>query len=204
MEIKLSEMQLGALREVGNIGAGHAATALSQIVDKTIMITVSSLDIFPVCDICKVLNGFNKKTVVVSMNMLGDIRGGVLLVLAEKDAFALVDVLQKQELGTTVKLSDLEESALKELGSILTFSYLDAIGSLLELSIIPSVPVLASGAIEEVSGKILEDISKRFETVFCIETEFIETNNKIKGFFLLVPEVNSLSLIIKALGVADK
>lgn len=204
---KLSSLQLDALKEVANIGAAHAATALSQIISKTVMISVSQFEIIPVLDIFKVMGGKETEIAVVYMRILGDVNGGILLCFKKEDAlFFLNDIFKLGCPGTAVQLDNLNEmkqSALKELGGILTFSYLSAMGKFLELSLIPSVPDLACGEAGGVLEKILLEISKRFEVAFCIETEFIESTNKIKGFFLLIPEAPSLMLILKALGFAN-
>lgn len=202
--LKLSDMQLDALKEVGNIGAAHAATALSQMVDKAIMISVSNLEIISIEDITKTINGSDQNSAVVSMHMLGDVMGGIMLTLNNKDVFVLIDMLKKQHIGTTLEFTEMEESVLKELGSILTFSYLSAIGNLLKLSMIPSVPALKLGKIKDITEGIFSDMAKKFDAAFCIETEFIEKENKIKGYFMLIPETKGLELIIKSLGVADK
>jgi len=201
---KLSSMQLDALKEVGNIGAAHAATALSQIIQKTILINVSRIEIMPVSDISKVVGGPTVESVVARMYIFGNIKGGILLALTKKDALFFADLLKGTGHGTTAFLNEVDQSALKEAGSILAASYLKAIGDFLKLSLIPSVPVLMFGEIKEISDKVLSELTKRSEIAFCIETEFLESGSSVNGHFLLIPEIGSLEVILKALGVSDK
>jgi len=201
---KLSSMQLDALKEVGNIGAAHAATALSQIINKTVSINVSRIKVISISDISNVLGGPTVESVVARMYIFGNIKGGILLALAKKDALFFADLLKGGDHGATSFLNEVDQSAMKEAGSILAASYLKAIGDFLKLSLVPSVPVLMFGSIKEISDKILSELTKRSEVAFCIETEFLESGSSVNGHFLLIPEIGSLEVILKALGVLDK
>ena len=200
---KLSPIQLDALKEVGNIGAAHAATALSQIIEKTIMITVSRIEIVPIGELCKVVGGAETQTAVVRMHILGDIRGEIILALAKDDALSFADVLKGSARGTTTCLDEVGESAIKEAGSILAASYLKAIGDFLKVTFIPSVPGLMHGRMGAILKDVFTEVARRAEIAFCIETEFIEASSKIEGHFILMPDVKSMALIFKALGVSD-
>ncbi|MFH1440662.1 MAG: chemotaxis protein CheC [Candidatus Omnitrophota bacterium] len=200
---KLSNLQLDALREVGNIGAAHAATALSQIINKTIMISISRIDIIPLSEVSKVVGGRDVETAVVQMRILGDVEGIILLALKNEDALSFADIIKGQPIGITKEMKELEESALKEAGSILSASYLKAIGELLKLMLISSVPYIFLDKMGVVLDKVLADLSKRVELAFCIETEFKESASSINGHFLLIPDLKGLELILKALGVEN-
>jgi chemotaxis protein CheC len=194
---------MDALREVGNIGAGHAATALSQIIGQTILIAVSKVKIVPLKGISQILEGPKERVVAVYLKVLGDVVGGIVLLLRHRDALSLTDFLQKKAAGTTKYLSEIENSALKESGTILSSSYLRAIGGFIKMSLIPAAPNLTMGETEIILNSIFSELSRRSEIAFCIETEFIESNHKINGHFLLIPEINSLELILKALGLTE-
>jgi len=198
---QLTAMQLDALKEVGNIGAGHAATALSQITGRTIMISVCNVILVPIGQISQIIREEKEESVVISLKLLGDVLGGIILIMPMKNALALADIIKHEPLGTTHMLSEIDMSGLKESGSILAISYLRAIGDMINKLLLPSTPELAVGEISEITDIILSNLSKRVEIAFCIETEFVESTNKIKGYFLLVPEVNSLQIIFKALGL---
>lgn len=201
---KLNNIQLDALKEVGNIGAAHAATALSQIIEQKIMISVSKVNIVPIRDIALVVGGDEKKAVTVGMKVLGDIFGGIILILAEKNALYLADILKNNSPGASREFSEMDISGLKEAGSILSNAYLTAIGEMIKMSLIPSVPELSLGKAGEILNHAFSELSRRSEIAFCIETEFIESSNMVKGHFLLIPEVKSLENILIALGLIKK
>lgn len=198
---QLSNLQMDALREVGNVGAAHAATALSQITGQTIMIAVSKVKVMPIEEISRILAGPKEKVVVVHLKILGDVTGGIALLLPWQNALSLADFLQKKAQGASKFLSETETSCLKEIGTILSSSYLRAIGGFIQRSLIPATPALSTGEIETTLSRIFSELSRRSKIAFCVETEFIESGHKIKGHFLLIPEINSLGLILKALGV---
>lgn len=203
--LKLTPMQTDALKEVGNIGAAHAASALSQIIEKTIMISVSKVTVISIEDIAKVVNGSDGEKIVIYMNMLGEVMGGIMLVFKKDEALAFADILKEYSVisydGSRCQSHELDLSAWKELGGILTFSYLSAIGKMFNLSMIPSVPDLTEGKLNDVLVKVFEKFEKMFKAALCIETEFSESKKKINGYFLLIPDVKSLDKIFKALNV---
>lgn len=198
---ELTKLQIDALQEVGNIGAAHAAIALSQIVGHTIGVSVTRLEMLSLEEAPQAIGGKEKKVVVVYLRLLGDMQGGILLALSFKDALLFIDKIKGQVIGFAQVLTELEEFALKESGSILAVSYVAAISQFTKLSLLTSVPKVATGKAEAVLAEIFGELTKRAKIAFCIETAFIETSNDIKGYFLLVPEAEGVELMFKALGI---
>ena len=116
---ELEALQLDALKEVANIGAGHAATALSQLTDRRIMISVPEITVTKLENLSEALLDPNEVVAAVLMHMLGDLTGRTLLMLPEENAKLLCDLLLRREPGTTQSFEDLERSGLKEAGNIL-------------------------------------------------------------------------------------
>ena len=201
---QMTELELDALKEVGNIGAAHAATALSQIVERTILINVTRVNIIPVEAIAHLVGGPQGKVAAVHLKILGDVLGGMAFLLEWENALALSEILSKRPQGSLQEFSELEASGLKEAGSILSAAYLRAIGELMRMPLIPTVPSLLCGEVQSVLEKILKELKKRAETAFCIETEFVEASHRITGHFLLIPEVKVLRLMLQALGIGGK
>lgn len=200
---KLTKLQLDIIREAGNMGAAHAATALSQIVKQTIMIKVPEIKIIEIKEFSKII-GKAKKVVCICLQVLGDVTGGILLVLNWDKAMALADMLKGEKLGSTKMLTDMDQSALKECGSIITASYLRAIGKFMEISLVYSVPKLAVGSLGKVMGDIFKELSRRTKIAFCIDTQFTESKNNITGHFIIIPEVKGLEIMLSKLGRGTK
>jgi len=198
----LKELQIDALREVANIGAGHAATALSQMTNRRIMISVPQINIARLEDVAELLGNPQAVVVAVLMHMLGDLTGRTLLLFPEKVGQRLCDMLLRRSQGATTTFNALEQSALKEAGNILSGAYMNALSDFMGMLLLPSVPSL----VIDLSAAVLTTTYLNFghdrDFVFCVETEFrIDAEEELHGHFLLLPDLASLKAIFDAIRV---
>jgi len=197
----LKESQLDAMREVANIGAGHAATALSQMTNRTIMITVPRVNIRPLEDACDTVGTPDEVIAAILMHMMGDLTGRALLLFPQRSARTLCDFLLRREIGTTQEFGEMEQSALKEAGNILASAYLNALSDFMGMMLVPSVPSL----VIDLSGAVLTTAHLNFghdrDYAFCVETSFrLEgATEPLGGHFLLLPDMASLRSIFDAI-----
>lgn len=193
----LSNEQIDALKEVGTIGAGHAANALSQLTGRKIMISVPEVKVVPLKEIVELVGPPESMVAVVYMKVVGDTQGRSLQIFPRQSAFKLVDILMKRPVGQTNFLNETDCSALKEVGNILTGSFLTTLADFLNILLMTSVPLIAY----DMAGAILEVLAIEFgeeaEHVFCIQTEFKGPTSDIKGSFILVLDRKPLELIIR-------
>ncbi len=200
----LKALQLDALREVANIGAGHAATALSQMTGTRVMISVPRVNVMPLEDIPTQLEEPEQPIAAVLMHMLGDLTGRTLLVFPQPTAIRLAERMLRRPQGSSLGLGELEQSAIKEAGNILSGAYMNALSEFMGLMLLPSPPSLAV----DMSAAVLTTAYLQFGTdkdfVFCVESEFFmqDLNERLRGFFLLLPDVASLQAILRAVRVA--
>lgn len=205
MNIKeLTEFQLSALAEAGNIGSGHAAIALSQLIGRKIMVAVTNVRILPIDNYTRLIGKSDSLIMGIYLRVLGDVQGAILLVFLREPALNLIDVLMNQKIGTTKILGEIEQSALKEAGSILSASYLNAVSDLMKLTVIPSVPRMSFDRAEAVFESVFEPLRRDSDMVIGIETEFVEATTRIKGHFIFMPDRQGVSAILKGLGVETK
>ncbi len=196
----LKTLQLDALREVENIGAGHAATALSQMTNRRIMITVPEISVSRLEDVAGLLGKPDEVVAAVLLHMLGDLTGRTLLVFPENAARRLCDLLLARPIGKTTEFGMLEQSSLKEAGNILCGAYMNALSSFMGMMLLPSVPSL----VVDLSAAVLTSTYLNFghdrDFVFCVETEFQfqAENELLAGHFLLMPDMASLRAILQA------
>ena len=141
--LSLSPMQLDALREIGNIGAGNAATALSQIINRKIDMSVPRLNILPLSEVPDVVGGADTMVAGVYLRVFGPAPSSILFLLPRDSAFSLVDMAMGRERGTTDILNAMDESALMEIGNILAGSFLNALSYFTKMTLLPSLPALA-------------------------------------------------------------
>jgi chemotaxis protein CheC len=199
----LKALQLDALREVANIGAGHAATALSQMIGGTIMISVPTINVSRLEEVPPQISAPEEPVAAVLMHMLGDLTGRTLLVFPKPTAARLASLMLRRP-GTSEELGEMEQSAIKEAGNILSSAYMNALSDFMGMMLLPSPPSLAI----DMSTAVLTTAYLQFGTdrdyVFCVESEFYMTdvNEKLRGFFLLLPDPASLQAILRAVRVA--
>ncbi|HKS06559.1 MAG TPA: chemotaxis protein CheC [Gemmatimonadaceae bacterium] len=200
----LNPSQLDALREVANIGAGHAATALSQMTGSTILIAVPRLKVVPLEELSLEIGPPEEPVAAVLMAMLGDITGRTLLVFPRAVALRLASILTRRNFDLNTGLGALGESALKEAGNILSGAYLNALSEFMGMMLLNSPPDLAI----DMSAAVLTSEELEFgmggDYVFCVESEFViqGSSERLRGFFLLLPDPPSLRVILKAVRLA--
>jgi chemotaxis protein CheC len=200
----LKALQLDALREVANIGAGHAATALSTMTGGTIMISVPTLNIARLEDVPSQVSEPEEPVAAVLMHMVGDLTGRTLLMFPHASALRLAELMLRRPAGSSTELGALEQSAIKEAGNILSGAYMNALSDFMGLMLLPSPPSLAI----DMSSAVLSTAHLQFgsdrDYVFCVESEFrlIDLGERLRGYFLLLPDFASLQAILRAVRMA--
>ena len=202
---KLTAAERDALREVANIGAGHAATALSQMTGGRIMITVPEVSLRPLEDVAGLVGPADSVIAGVLMHVMGDFTGRTLVVWSDASARALCSLLLRRPPAAASGFDAMQQSTIKETGNILCSAYLNALSDFLGMMLLPSVPAL----VVDLAGAVLTTASLNFsserDTVFCVETTFrIEgSDDVLTGQFLLLPDAPSLGAIFDAIRLAS-
>lgn len=198
----LNSFQLDVLREIGNIGAGNAATALAKMLDKKIDMKVPQIKIMKFNEVSEVLGGAEQQVVGILLGVQGDINGSILFILDEGSSRLLVNILMGNPPDADLEFDEMTCSALKEIGNILAGSYLSALSTLTNMLIMPDVPDLAI----DMSGAILSvpaiEFARNSDTVLYIENEFTDGFDSVIGDLFLIPDDSSYDRLLKALGVA--
>lgn len=198
---QLTATERDTLREVANIGSGHAATALSQLTGMTIMIDVPEISIVSLREVARRIGEPDRRVVTLSMRMLGDLTGQTLFVLGEQNAGLLCDVLLHRHLGASAISGELEQSSLKETGNIMAGSFLNALAACIGKMLLPSVPTVMI----EQADFLGPQGSGSADAVLVAETTFRFDESraglgKLKGVFLFVlDDENSLDTLFAAI-----
>jgi len=200
----LKALQLDALREVANIGAGHAATALSQMIGGTIMISIPTINVSRLEEVPPQITETEEPVAAVLMHMLGDLTGRTLLVFPKPTAARLAELMLRRKSGSSAELGEMEQSAIKEAGNILSSAYMNALSDFMGMMLLPSPPSLAIDMSTAVLTTAYLQFGSDSDYVFCVESEFYMTDvdEKLRGFFLLLPDPASLQAILRAVRVA--
>lgn len=196
--LDMTPMQLDALREVGNIGAGNAATAMSQLLNKKIDMTVPAVNIVPFDE---VFSGEGAERVVIGIivRVLGDTPGNILFVLEKDTADEIIKALIGEE---SEQMTEMGSSVLCEIGNIIASSYMNSIAKFTNLVITPSVPAVSYDMLGAILSTTFIESGQFDEQVLDLETRFLQNKHEeISGHFYYIPMPGSLEKILNTLGV---
>ncbi|MFD2616867.1 chemotaxis protein CheC [Terrilactibacillus laevilacticus] len=194
----LEDLRLDILKEIGNIGAAHAATSLSTLLNKRIDLKIPSAQVVPISEV----NGPKRENNVAATYTYidGDIQGHFFMLFKEEHANTLVSNIIPD---TTIYDGDLGESAFCEIGNILCGSYLSALSKFLNITINQSPPILSIDIAAAILGEGLIELSMESDSVIMIETVLDDKINhhQMDGELVFLPNPDSMDLIFKlALG----
>lgn len=194
----LSMIQLDALKEVSNIGAGNAATALSMLLNKKIDMSVPSVNVVRMEDVVEATGETEVASTVV--RVLGDIAGNILLVFEEGTVKKIIGKLVGSEEGVN---SEMGQSVLCEIANIISASYMNSIAQLTNLAIAPSVPAVSYDMLGAILTTTFIESNQYDEYILDIETIFLDdTEENIGGHFYYIPMPGSLEKILKSIGIS--
>jgi len=197
----LTEEQLDALCEISNIGMGQAATALSQLMGKTVYLRVPKVMSMEINSIPAACGGAERMIAGIYLQILGQARGNILMVFPKDNALAVLKKLLSPLPFVETKLTELQISTLKEVGNILASAYLNALGSVLKMPLIPSAPLFSFDMASAVVDYVLVELGVTSDAALMIETEFSIEGEQTFGHFFLLPEPSSLRVILNAIDV---
>ncbi|AHD05936.1 chemotaxis protein CheC [Paenibacillus larvae] len=198
---QLADFQLDVLKEVGNIGAGHAATALSTLLSKPVDMTVPSVRLVPFESIAESVGGDEQIVLAVFLRVLGDAPGNMFFIMDTASAKNLLRSMAGMDITSYEKFSEMEYSALGEIGNILVGSYVSSLADFTGLSLSPTVPSLAIDMAGAVLSFGLLQFGQMGDQALLIDTKFLEGQEEVRGHFFLIPDPESFGMIFSALGV---
>ncbi|NRF91208.1 chemotaxis protein CheC [Paenibacillus frigoriresistens] len=198
---RLEDFQMDVLKEVGNIGAGHAATALSTLLDKPIDMLVPKVRMLPFEEICDSVGGAETVVLAIFLRVDGDAPGNMFFILDLDTAKNMLRDLIGLNIENQEEYSELELSALNEIGNILAGSYLSSLADFTNLNMQPTVPSLAIDMAGAILSYGLLQFGQMGDQALLIDTKFMEGENEVQGHFFLIPDPESFGKIFSALGV---
>ena len=196
--MQLTELQIDALKEMANIGAGHAATALSQLLNTTIKLLAPKAEIIRFGELhARVAE--DRAYAVMHVFVRGDVPGHLVVLFDNRDAKDFVRMFLRRVSSEFQIFDSIVDSTLKELGNIVAASYLGAIVQLTGANMLPSIPTLSYGTLETLFEGLLPVVAEH--EVFFVESTFVDRGAKVSGHVVFVPEAGSLAPLLAAFGV---
>jgi chemotaxis protein CheC len=193
---KLNDVQFDVLKEIGNIGAGNATTALSTMLNVKMDMSVPNVALIQFKDISTIIGSEDQTVVGILLELGGDIDGMMMFIFDTKSAHHLVNSLMLQDDSKdndSAEFTEMEMSALNEIGNI---------ASLTNLNIIADVPQMTIDMVGALLSVPASEFGKYGDKLLLIQTQFGELDF-VKGYFLLIPELESYDKILRSLGVID-
>ncbi len=188
------------LKEIGNIGAGNAMTALSQMLQCKVDMKVPQVRLLEFSEVGELMGGEEQIMAGVFLGVEGDITGSMMFMVEEQCARHLI---QKITMGMMPEGTEFEEmglSAMQEVGNIITGAYLNSLSSMTNLTVVPSPPAITV----DMAGAILSVPAIQFgvygDKILLIQSQFYD-EVKLDGYFILIPDLESYERILTALGV---
>jgi len=197
----LSSRHTDLLGEISNIGVGHAATALSQMLGRQVGMRVPNVTVTPFSQVPQAVGGAERPVTAVYCRFMGNITGHILLLFPRQSAERLMRRLVESGARPGSGWTDQGASSIREIGNILASAYLNALGSMLQMTLIPTVPSIAYDMAGAILDTLLVEQGLTDDLALLIETEFFEKEERISGHFFLFPDPESVSLVISKLGM---
>ena len=198
----LSEEQIDFLTEMMNIGAGNAATALSQMLRSEVNVVIPAVHVLPVTQAPSVLGNPSLPVTCVRMGMVGDAAGNLFFIVPEEHKVKLTHLIQRAMPGPKNRDTDIDLSVLTEVGNIIAGVYLTAVHDFCKLNIYHTVPTVAIDMIQSLLDETLVRLSRQVQTAIMIENEFIIEKERIRTFLLVIPSMESIKILVDSIGQA--
>ncbi|MFV0342285.1 MAG: chemotaxis protein CheC [Anaerocolumna sp.] len=197
---KINSMQYDVLKEIGNIGAGNATTALSTMINGKIDMSVPKVALLEFKELPDMVGGAEHIVVGILITLEGEINGMMMFMMDLESAHHLVNILLGKNKEDT-EFSDMEYSALKEIGNIIAGAYLSSLSTLTNIKISASIPYMSI----DMAGAILSvpaiEFGKVGDKALMIETMFTKDDSDVNGYFILIPSLESYAVILSSLGL---
>lgn len=200
---RFEKLQIDVLKEIGNIGSGNATTALSQLLNRPVNMTVPSVQIMNFNDVTEIYGGAEEVVVGIFLRVSGDAEANMFFIISQQSAKNLLFNFVGLDVESEDHFSDMELSALSEIGNILTGSYLSSLSDFTKLNMVPSVPALSIDMTGAILSYGLLQYGRMGDHALFIDTKFLEGEHEIEGHFFLIPDPDSIDIIFNALGVTN-
>ena len=197
---KVTENYLDVLKEIGNIGAGNAMTALSQMLQTKVDMQVPQVKLLEFSEVGSIMGGEEQIMVGVFLGVEGDITGSMMFLVEEKSAKHLINKIMMGMAPEGDGFSEMELSAMKEIGNIITGAYLNSLSTLTNMCIYPTPPEITvdmAGAILSVPAALFGIMG---DNILLIQSRFFD-EVQIDGYFVLIPDLDSYAKILTSLGL---
>lgn len=196
----INSMYFDVLKEIGNIGAGNATTAIANMIGMRLNMSVPKVQLLSFPELGSAIGGEEETIVGIYLEVESDIAGSMMFLLRTQSAHYLVNHLMGRDPEYNEPFDEMDLSAIKEIGNIIAGSYLSALASMTGMVITSSVPYLAIDMAAAILSVPAIQFGQYGDNALLIQTEF-GNEHMIDGYFILLPEIDSYEKILNSLGI---
>lgn len=191
---ELTDMQMDALKEIGNMGAGNASAKLSELVDDMVALELTEMNIVSSSKLAEAYQSKDDDVVVsIFLRVIGDFVGSIVTLFPNKFAVTLVDMIQKRPIGTSKNITSANQEEFKVVGILLAQTYLNALSQFVGLNLKESDPIVQVNRRSIIMDFIVKGITSNVaEEILSIRTKFYIKKSDLKGEFLVLFGLKSL------------
>lgn len=200
---QFNELQMDAIGEICSIASATAASALSVMLNKKITMRVPEIRILPIESVTRVMGEPQSIVAGVYSKLIGDFHGGLLLTFPRDEVILLAEKLIGSE-DKAHSLSGLDSSAICEIGNIISGAFVNAISTIMQRTILISVPRLAFDMLGAIVDFILIELAEKAEQALVMKIEFEDVPKTISGHFFIIPNPGSLELLLESIDLHNQ
>lgn len=200
---EMNNLEIDVIREIGSIGTGNAATALSQVLTREIKMTTPDVKILGYNEAIKILGNPEEVVAAVLVKMSGEINGLMLFILKLDFINEVIEHLLSKKVEDYAQLNIMEISALEEIGNIIISSYINALSSLTDVTINLSVPNIAVNMLGGILSVPMVEFGYITDKLMIITGKFLVDKKVLNSDLLLLPDIESLNFLMEKLGIKN-
>jgi len=202
--VRFSLMELSVVKEMANIGLGHATTALSDMTGKPFNMDIPNVDSVMVDTVPNLLGGTDDLTVSVYMPFVGDVDGHIAFLFPWESARALWTTLLGMAPATVEDVDEMSVSAMLEIGNIINSSFLNAIADMTGMRLEATPPLVSVDTSFSILSTIVAEAEMNEAAAIAIETSIRSVDDaSMKGFFFCIPTMDGLRTMFQRLGIVE-
>jgi chemotaxis protein CheC len=200
---EMNGLGLDLIREIGSIGTGNSATALSSLLEKSVRMTLPDVQILGYNEAIQFLGDPEEIVAAVLVKMTGEINGLMLFILKLDFINEVLSSVMHKEIEDYYQLNVLETSALEEIGNIIISSYVNAMSTLSEVTINLSVPDIAVNMLGGILSVPMVEFGYQTDKMMMISGQFVIGGKVLHSDLLMMPDIESLNFLMEKLGITN-
>lgn len=195
----LQLLEIDTLKEIGSMGASHAANSLSTMIGEKVTIEVPRLEVIPVEQIPNFIGGPEEHATGVFVKYHGDLDATFMVLFPLRASIEVAEVILGRHDERRNELTEMEESAIQEIGGMMASHFANALSDFLGFRIMPTSPALSCDMAGAMLDFLTVDVGQKTEETILFSTTFHSSSKVITGYMFLAPEVRSLKKIFNAI-----